>query len=340
MTRGGFVEIGSEFWMEDYVNTIDSNLFSDEIAILLSGRSALDYVCRDSLIKSILLPSYCCTTMIEPFLRNGVNVSFYDVDIDAISYPSNDTSDAVLVIDYFGFKNVEMERIAKKAFKERKIVIYDKTHRLSSNIAIEKYSTYSISSYRKWMYCNFATVRKFKENFCIEQPKKCNDEYLFLRNEAAQLKHSYILNETTDKTQFLQSFQKANELLQNDYVGYAGVPIAFNKKAIVKQRRDNAQTLINGMLSIPNAKLWKTVIAEDDTPLFLPILLKDADERKRLRDYLVRKNIYCPIHWPQNELTYKTPQSLYQRELSLICDQRYGTMDMEKQISAIKEFFR
>ena len=63
-------EIGSEFWKEN------KKYLNENERLFLSGRTALDAIIKDSkkehIIKSALLPSYCCHTMIEPFLRNDI----------------------------------------------------------------------------------------------------------------------------------------------------------------------------------------------------------------------------------------------------------------------------
>ena len=62
------MEIGSEFWK------YNKKYISENEELFLSGRTALDAIIKDILseyrIESALLPSYCCHTMIEPFIRN------------------------------------------------------------------------------------------------------------------------------------------------------------------------------------------------------------------------------------------------------------------------------
>ncbi len=331
-------EIGSEFWIckDIDINNLD---ISNNMAVLLSGRSALDFVCRDIGIKSIALPSYCCDTMVEPFIRNNASVVFYDVDTDEVTYNENCPCDAVLVIDYFGYKNPKMEAIAKRAKTEGKTVIYDSTHNLFGNKEIERYSDYSILSYRKWLYCNFAIVKKHCGSFSIPLPCKTNNEYISLRNKAAKQKSDYIINGNGDKQGFLELFGKANKSLQENYVDCLGEPFEIPKETIIERRRENAKLLISEISKLPNVKLWFPKLHAEDTPLFVPILAKDANERKQLREHLSAKSIYCPIHWPKSEYVCSSSDSLYERELSLICDQRYGIEDMMRQISVITEFY-
>lgn len=82
------LEIGSEFCAESSNYMIDD---ASNIAYLLSGRTALSCIITD--IKSnitthkALLPIYCCASMIEPFIKSGIEVQFYEVSDNGIQYP-------------------------------------------------------------------------------------------------------------------------------------------------------------------------------------------------------------------------------------------------------------
>ena len=81
--------MGGDFW--DY-SSFKSNrgnslewLFShgSDRRFLASGRTALDHIIKDILIqkriRSVYMPSYCCHTMIMPFIDNNINVIFYEI---------------------------------------------------------------------------------------------------------------------------------------------------------------------------------------------------------------------------------------------------------------------
>ena len=82
-------------------------------------------------------------------------------------------------------------------------------------------------------------------------------------------------------------------------------------------------------------------MSNGDVPLFVPIFIK-KDYRDRLRDYLIAHQIYCPVHWPISEYHRKVTnyeKTIYDEELSLICDQRYSREDMEREAKTIRNFF-
>ena len=96
-------EIGSEFWEKYEPNTEEQE---NNVAYLLSGRTALSFIIKDILanskIRTALLPAYCCDSMIVPFVENGIEVTFYEVDSDGVHYQKDVDCDVVLLLDYFG----------------------------------------------------------------------------------------------------------------------------------------------------------------------------------------------------------------------------------------------
>lgn len=335
-------EIGSEFWKENTILTSNIDA-SNTMRSLLSGRTALDYIIRDTIterkIDTALLPSYCCESMIEPFIRNGINVIFYQINSDEIEFPILEY-DAVLLLDYFGYETAITEEIVQKAHSAGKIVIYDSTHKLNGNPEVEAYSDYSIISYRKWFYCNYARAIKHTEAFTIPQPEKVNQRYIDMRECAAVLKANYINSGSVAlKQKFLQLYSSAKDILDRDYTGYAGQPVKTDICKIITTRRQNALYLINELSDVPEVRLWRNFLQSNDTPLFVPILVAPV-VRDNLKRYLIEHSIYCPAHWPISNLHKidTVTKQFYDSELSLICDQRYGIDDMQKEIELVKSF--
>lgn len=342
MTR--YNEIGSEFCKENNGISLPSEIIPNSVSVL-SGRTAIDFIIKDikaiKKFQTILLPSYCCESMIEPFLRNEVKVIFYNIGIESIDVDFSNKCDAILLLDYFGFQCEQITNIAKIAKSKGIIVIYDSTHKIDGNKALDEYMDYKFCSHRKWYYCNFADVEKFNGNFVIDVPKSFNFEYLSLREKAADLKSEYILGKDVDKNVFLRLFAEAEILLESDYVGYAGIKQYYNLNLIKETRRRNAQILIHELRNLDSIRFWKENLTEDDTPLFFPIFLENSD-RNALRSYLISNGIYCPIHWPVCKMLKENNQcfKIYDEEISLICDQRYGAKEMEREAYLIKKFFR
>ena len=70
-------EIGSEFIVAE-TNT-ESSFKIDNIHLFASGRSALNAIIKDitsdGLKHSAYLPSYCCDSMLKPFIKNDAPIN-------------------------------------------------------------------------------------------------------------------------------------------------------------------------------------------------------------------------------------------------------------------------
>ena len=332
------IEIGSEFWYQSLSS--DLQKFENE-EYLLSGRTALkfiiDDICRKRPFQKVLLPSYCCESMIEPFIRTGVKVEFYQVYQNFVDYPYDNDADAVLLIDFFGYVNPQNAEIASCERQKGKVIIYDATHKIDGNRALADCIDYSFCSYRKWFYCNFSKAVKYCGVFHKNGGFKRNEAYVKIRDTAASEKEKYIAGLIEEKEHFLSGFSCAEQLLDDDYDGYAGDPVLFDIEHMISKRRANAECLIEKLKKIPEVQVWRERLQQEDTPLFVPILV-NKDIRYDLRKHLSNHSIYCPIHWPLSQYHNKS-DDLYDSELSLICDQRYDLSDMEQIVSTIKKYF-
>lgn len=327
-------EIGSEFWQEYNI----SNKRNLNEKVVLSGRTALDFIIRDLKVsgefRSIMLPSYCCDSMIEPFIRNDIEVSFYRVSHTGVDFNKNNKKDAVLLLDYFGFVDDQIKEIANYAKDNGQIVIYDATHYLGKR---DINADYYFCSYRKWFYCNYASVMKVNGSWKVPFPTQTNSDYIKNRNIGAELKTNYISNGIGEKNVFLKMFSSAEMILEQDYCNYSGEKVECDISNIAEVRRENARRLITGLQGISEITFWRDRVFNIDTPLFVPILLKN-NVRNNLRKYLIDHQIYCPIHWPISEL-HRNINEIYENELSLICDQRYSFDDIDREIEVVKSFF-
>lgn len=330
-------EIGSEFWQKYeafYPEKANNEVY------LLSGRTAIHYIISDILKKKelhkIMIPSYCCESMILPFIQSGVEVSFFKVDRDAIVYPYDNDADAVLLVDFFGYINQQNSEVAFHEKHRGKIVIYDSTHKIDGNLLVQKNADYSFCSYRKWFYCNYAKATKHTGDFLNNTNLKSHDQYIKLRDESANQKEMYLSGTFLDKQVFLNGFTAAEQLLDEQYVGYKGQPVAFDLENIISKRQENAAYLISEINKMPNIGLWRDKVLANDTPMFVPIFV-DHSVRDKLRKALIDESIYCPVHWPKT-IFHSDFSPLYDTELSLICDQRYDIYDMKRIVSVIKSF--
>jgi dTDP-4-amino-4,6-dideoxygalactose transaminase len=343
-------EIGSEFW-EAELSTHFKPICKNSYEFLLSGRTALDFIIRDikesAGFEIVYMPSYCCHTMIQPFIENGIEVKFYDIGFADGRYTYEidleATFDAVLIMHYFGYYNEKVEQIIKKLLESGKTIIEDATHSWFSERPFSSYSDYVFASFRKWTGLPAGAVAiKNRDIFKISLPNNTNNRYLALRQNATQLKKRYINNGIGEKELFLNTFNQAEELLENDYRNY-NLPKEFEDiiqrldiDKLKQRRMSNAKYIIS---AINDLKGIKTVsMGAQDVPLFVPIILPEGT-RNDLQQYLIKNDVFCPVHWPLSVLHKTENKTLYENSLSLVCDQRYNTHEIENMIKLIREFF-
>lgn len=347
-------EIGSEFWTEtdDEGNGINSYLpQSFHIRETLCGRTALDLIIEDISaqrpVRSVYMPSFCCHTMIEPFLKHGILVQFYNVfavqDGFRADYHSN-SCDMVFLIDYFGFLCKETLQFAAEEQARGKITIYDATHAFFCIRNSECYFNYVFGSMKKWLGVNAGFAAK-QSAWCFFPRLEQHEAFIHLRMRAFDLKAKYFkVPDEEAKKKFLKLFYDAEALLEHDYKYYAPDERSVKKleklnvEALRNCRIRNAKVLIAGLQGVKGLSLPCAQVQEGECPLFVPICVEQG--RDALRRHLIEERIYLPVHWPKSELHSLNSRSirLYETELSCVCDQRYNEQDMERIVREIRSF--
>lgn len=353
-------EIGSEFWTgcspkgRHGCKWQQPNGWS--LIETLSGRVALEYVIERNKadgVTSVYMPSYCCHTMIEPFLKHDIKVVFYDVVLSEIGlkrqFDSNHGCDAVFLLDYFGYVDEETVTIAKEQKAKGKTLIYDATHSIYSVFDPTIYD-YVFGSYRKWMdvNCGFVATKNTIDNN-IQADWKQFGEYADMRTCMFDLKSRYMNDEDVDKQQFLAWINEAEEMLEQGYhhtlPDKRSIDVLKNTDlpALMMTRRNNAKVLMDGIADLTDERIHCFVkkMNAHDTPLFVPVWIQAAI-RNDMRRYLIEHDIYCPVHWPLSDLHVISDEAkqLYQSELSLVCDQRYDHFDMYRIVETIKNYLK
>lgn len=352
-------EVGSEFSLvniSEKKDNLASNLnflnYGYDRKYLFSGRTAIDFVIKDILknrkdIEIAYLPNYCCNSMIEPFLRNNIKVYFYEIKFYnqklEVQLPRNLNNAIFLAMNYFGFDSLTMDDeilTIKKEFDA--IVIEDNTHRFLSDISFSNAADYVVTSLRKWFpILSGGYAVKINSSFVYNAPLKNSDQLVEKKFQAMDLKADFLNSEDNqvDKNYMLESFREANKIFDthieeyklDSYSEEVLKNLSFN--AIKETRIKNAEILIENISdNILLGKLGK------GTPLFVPINIKKS---KSLQRYLSQRNIYSPIHWPLPKILSENSDdlnSIYQTELSLICDQRYIETEMKDIVAVVNDY--
>ena len=319
------LEIGSDFQKHNKENGKGLALPQNG-SYVFSGRTAFDAVLNyEPKIESVLLPSYCCDSMLVPFKEKGICIKFYDVNFDEkVNISITDSADALVWCDYFGFHNDMPEYDG--------LVIEDITHSYLSVKQFHERSDFLVASLRKWepILCGGYT------SVNTDYPKP-PEEFLKKKMYAMELKNHYLETLNHDlKDRYLELFKESNQWLANHYseISTDDYSLDYIKHVDIEKqrsiRRKNAFVLYEGL-----GDIVQFMFPEDsmDCPLFVPIILNG--NRDYVRQHLIDNDIYCPVHWPHPEANCES--NLYDIELSLICDQRYSELDMERIVSVVKE---
>lgn len=327
-------EIGSEFWDVPAAMHINQH-FPESTQWYVSGRSALQAIVKDLKdCRSVEMPSWCCDSMIKPFIDAGIEVHFYPV------YPQKglvqeirSDSDVLFIMDYFGYTGPSQNLGGYKG-----IVIRDVTHSVFS--ADYSDADYYFGSLRKW--CGVWTGGYAWSDHALPMEENPDKGYTALRQKAMRIKSEYINNGEKGDKGYLKIYDEAEDLLENLGITPAAerdieIANSLDIYNIRMRRRANAQILMN---AFPDRLIFPE-LQDSDCPMFVPILVLD-EKRDELRRYLIDHSIYCPIHWPASRYhkLHEKELILYDNELSLICDQRYTEKDMYRVIEIVKQFWK
>jgi dTDP-4-amino-4,6-dideoxygalactose transaminase len=350
------MEIGSEFWIDklpvEYEIGIPEWISRYGKSVLTScGRGAISLLLQIAKpkIKTALLPAYMCETVILPFIEGGYKCYFYDTNMD-MSPNIEDIEQykdigIFLHTGYFGFQtNNSLTAVIKRMKSEDVIIVEDITHTLFSDYQRFDENDYYVASLRKWMGLpsgGFLTSRN-----SIGASPEVNETFAKYRIEALQMKAYYMKNGSEAlKEQFMSLFTKGERFLNNDLKAYRidtvslGIINTLNHERLIETRRANYNVLLNGLKGIKYMLSIFDELEEGICPLFYPIYIEEC--RSEVRQKLINERIYCPIHWPippQIEIdSFRNTERLYNTVLSIPCDQRYGTAEMERIVTVLRE---
>lgn len=329
-------EIGSEFW----IDSVPDQLLTERDGVYaLSGRTAIDLILQDILrkrtVRSVAMPAWCCDSMIAPFVARGIEVRFQDFARTEFSY----NTDIFYLTNYFGYENTLPVETVRKIKEQGSIILYDRTHSfLMGDAAYHELADYCFASIRKWM----GVVGGAVVEGITERPKMKDCPYASIKEVAMSNKYRFLTGDThIKKDEFLAAFGEFGYRLSSDYCNYEMDRLSYtlykleDLQAMAQRRKENASYIHE------NLKGLKFVyeLTEVAIPLFVPVLFETKEQRDTVRRKLIEQKVYCPVHWPQPAGIPEDyiVNDIVSRELSLICDQRYGINEIKREIETIKQ---
>ncbi|BDZ82318.1 hypothetical protein Lac2_04520 [Claveliimonas bilis] len=349
-----FSEIGSYFWL-DRSEKIESKKginwlpAMNDSCFTFSGRNAIDVVIRDILknqrIDVVYAPSYCCVSMLQEFIDRGLKIAFYDINFEngrfTYQIPEVLPHSVVLIMSYFGLNTMEAHRAIERLHNSGSIIIEDITHSLLRKDTVSNSCDYVVASLRKWFAIPTGGWAGKKRGSFSEKPGLDSNHAVQEKIAAMKEKYDYLTGKVDSKENFLlaqANFENdlihVDRMLKIDDVSLSIIE-RLNIDEIITRRRQNAGILIDGLKDLSSIIQIPQIDMSVDVPLFVPVIM-ETEKRDSLRQYLIERGIYCPVHWPE---TMGAAMGIRANELSLICDQRYSVGDMKAIVDTIKYWY-
>lgn len=360
-------EIGSNYWINPNEFLKNKPLGTPEqfgckgndYVWLSTGRSAISYVIKTieerhpDMKKVALLPPFTCHTVIEPFLNAGYEVHHYPIDEKMMATEEGIMDfvrkyDAYIVLfhRYFGFNTLpDMDGFCEELRCKRRYTIEDSTQCLYSNRTIFDVDFF-VGSIRKWHGTpdgGFATCRDFLFG---EKPIQYDETLDEAKVKASYAKYKYLFENKGNKSEFLQLYRKAEDVLESQTRFFAICQTSrmlqsnLNVIFLRNRRKSNYQTMLSGLAEIGKVRPVFEDLTEDVVPLYFPIIVED---RASLQSYLVKNNIYAPIVWPKPDCLNKVCEQaeyFYEHLLCIPIDQRYDEVDMNRVVETINKYYQ
>ncbi|MDZ7821459.1 MAG: DegT/DnrJ/EryC1/StrS family aminotransferase [Candidatus Marinimicrobia bacterium] len=248
----------------------------------------------------ILLPSYLCPTILLPFKKRNIKYKFFKVDknldivIQVLQSKINLHTKAIFFINYFGFPpKDEAIKELKKYKNDGIIIIEDCVQSFFSDIEI--IGNYAFNSFRKFLPVDGSVILSDEVVKCTKK-KIRTTKYNIYKFIGQILRYFTVEHQIFDLSNlFLKMFSKANDdYYKHEYVGINYMNKLLLSKIDIRQlidaRKQNFKALAGHFKDF--ALFWD--INNNIVPLGFPIILKNRDF---LREKLMSKNIFCPIHW-------------------------------------------
>jgi hypothetical protein len=160
-------------------------------------------------------------------------------------------------------------------------------------------------------------------------------------------KSLYLHGGTVDKTAFLRWFTESERRLQaaspSAMSGISRVLVDALPIEWIVRRGSNYRHLA-GTIKRLNLPLRVVEPADPEvTPTSVVLRFEDCESRDRARSHLIRKRVYPAVHWPMDATATPTISdgsiSLSRRLLTLHCDARYTSADLDAVATAMSEAF-
>lgn len=327
--------IGGEFGI-DIQNlgcSESTNGFLNGVYKYASGRSALYYILCDIQkrygITTIYLPDYLCSSIVIAAQKIRMNIIFYnlnsELEIDAEKFPmQTHEKAAILLINYFGLKNLKSQIEFVRRINENVILIEDDVQAFYEFQEKDLNTHYKFTSLRKTFACPDGGLVKTENELEIISDANKFHQYKLAGSVLKELQRLKFSDDV-----YLQLFEKGESCIDDEMA--SGMSLISQElfknidlERIAYIRQCNAQQILNGLKNLGIQTILP--VRSDKIPLFIPVWLED---RNKVRKQMFEHRIFCPVHWPLEGVNVQKGAEMAEHEMSIIIDQRYTQEDMD-----------
>ena len=344
-------EIGSIFSVPKYEIEFSEGKSNDKgIRFFSLCREALLFIAQNcgKDKKVILIPSYTCQTVIDPFLQENWEIYFFPIDsrlcINKTAFLSlleRVSPSVVLFHPYYGKKllNYEID-LMKRAKKQDALVVQDLTQSIFSKKDVD-YIDITVGSIRKWLGIPDGAFLYVAGNVTLDliETESYNTAFTVPQFDAMYLRGEYFRTGNPNYKQISIRLNKyAERLIEKE-------PITVHRMSkysmevlnsadlghIREKRIENFRTLLS---LIKGNDICRVIIHSldelSDAPLYFPIYV---EEREHFQRELAVRNIYAPVLWNvenKDVLVDDAVKYIYSHLLAIPVDQRYDCDDMQR----------
>lgn len=291
-----------------------------------SVKAGLCHLIKDLRIKELYVPYYYCPSTTEAIRQTGVRVLFYHIGEDLLPEKIVDREgSAFLLVNYFGIKTEEINRIAKGF--QNAIVLVDRAHSFFDDPLFRK-NVYNIYSAKKFLgvpdgsYVVGSEINAGKPDFSFSSEYS---DYLLTAYEEGTNK-TYLAKKQSD--QFIAKHYGEMSLLAYGILRN----VDYSR---VRAAREGNYSVLHSKLKEYNALSLPETSVPYHYPLFLPVY------GEAVKKGLVEQKIYVPTLWDGNDLLKEGNEfelGMMKNAVFLPVDQRYNSDDMLFISEKVKSF--
>ncbi len=298
----------------------------------------------------MLLPEYACASVLQPFRAERREIELFEVGEDLAVDPERlrvrieeVKPAAVLAIDYFGFP-LGGDLLAAAGLREAVSAVVDRSHGARLDAAAPD-GGFAVTSLRKYLPLPDGALCA---GAGIVQPPPGPGRLATANALGKALRHEHLARggEGPLESAYLSLFARAERELDSGpepeamSVVSAALLGRLDLDAAVERRRDNYRYLLAAFKGEPRLEAvvqpLLPTLPKSVSPLAFPVRVRAG--RDALRRELIRRRVFCPVHWPLPEgrrLRSDAARRLSATILSLPIDQRYEESDMSELVERL-----